>query len=44
MSSLDVEKLVSVAVCDGGNSCEEQQLGDKGNNTKVSVGELEAEQ
>ncbi|HHV6919111.1 TPA: hypothetical protein ACUMYN_001154, partial [Haemophilus influenzae] len=44
VSSLDVEKLVSVAVCDGGNSCEEQQLGDKGNNTKVSVGELEAGQ
>lgn len=44
VSSLDVEKLVSVAVCDGGNSCEEQQFGDKGNNTKVSVGELEAEQ
>ncbi|HHF4259890.1 TPA: filamentous hemagglutinin N-terminal domain-containing protein [Haemophilus influenzae] len=44
VSSLDVEKLVSVAVCDGDNGCEEQQLGDKGNNTKVSVGELEAEQ
>lgn len=44
VSSLDVEKLVSVAVCDGDNGCEEQQLGDKGNNTKVSVGELEAGQ
>lgn len=44
VSSLDVEKLVSVAVCDAGNGCEEQQFGDKGNNTKVSVGELEAEQ
>lgn len=44
VSSLDVEKLVSVAVCDAGNGCEEQQLGDKGNNTKVSVGELETEQ
>ncbi|MEX4594149.1 filamentous hemagglutinin N-terminal domain-containing protein [Haemophilus influenzae] len=44
VSSLDVEKLVSVAVCGGDNGCEEQQLGDKGNNTKVSVGELEAEQ
>lgn len=44
VSSLDVEKLVSVAVCDTGNGCEEQQFGDKGNNTKVSVGELEAEQ
>lgn len=44
VSSLDVEKLVSVAVCDGNNGCEEQQLGDKGNNTKVSVGELEAGQ
>ncbi|EDK09522.1 heme/hemopexin-binding protein A [Haemophilus influenzae PittHH] len=44
VSSLDVEKLVSVAVCDGDNRCEEQQLGDKGNNTKVSVGELEAGQ
>ncbi|KAL1019519.1 filamentous hemagglutinin N-terminal domain-containing protein [Haemophilus influenzae] len=43
-SSLDVEKLVSVAVCDAGKGCEEQQFGDKGNNTKVSVGELEAEQ
>ncbi|HHE9974282.1 TPA: filamentous hemagglutinin N-terminal domain-containing protein [Haemophilus influenzae] len=44
VSSLDVEKLVSVAVCDAGNGCEEQQFGDKGNNTKVSVGELETEQ
>lgn len=44
VSSLDVEKLVSVAVCDAGKGCEEQQFGDKGNNTKVSVGELEAEQ
>ncbi|WP_105895136.1 filamentous hemagglutinin N-terminal domain-containing protein [Haemophilus influenzae] len=44
VSSLDVEKLVSVAVCDAGNGCEEQQFGDKGNNTKVSVGELKAEQ
>ncbi|HHF7319211.1 TPA: filamentous hemagglutinin N-terminal domain-containing protein [Haemophilus influenzae] len=44
VSSLDVEKLVSVAVCDGDNGCEEQQLGDKGNNTKVNVGELEAGQ
>ena len=44
VSSLDVEKLVSVAVCDAGNGCEEQQFGDKGNNTKVSVGELESEQ
>ncbi|HHF6578434.1 TPA: filamentous hemagglutinin N-terminal domain-containing protein [Haemophilus influenzae] len=44
VSSLDVEKLVSVAVCDAGKGCEEQQLGDKGNNTKVSVGELEAGQ
>lgn len=44
VSSLDVEKLVSVAVCDTGKGCEEQQFGDKGNNTKVSVGELEAEQ
>ena len=34
VSSLDVEKLVSVAVCDAGNGCEEQQFGDKGNNTK----------
>lgn len=44
VSSLDVEKLVSVAVCDAGKGCEEQQFGDKGNNTKVSVGELETEQ
>ncbi|AVI98922.1 TPA: filamentous hemagglutinin N-terminal domain-containing protein [Haemophilus influenzae] len=44
VSSLDVEKLVSVAVCDASKGCEEQQFGDKGNNTKVSVGELEAEQ
>lgn len=44
VSSLDVEKLVSVAVCDAGKGCEEQQFGDKGNNTKVSVGELEAAQ
>ncbi|HHF3888195.1 TPA: filamentous hemagglutinin N-terminal domain-containing protein [Haemophilus influenzae] len=44
VSSLDVEKLVSVAVCDAGKGCEEQQFGDKGNNTKVSVGELEAGQ
>ncbi|HHF6886659.1 TPA: filamentous hemagglutinin N-terminal domain-containing protein [Haemophilus influenzae] len=44
VSSLDVEKLVSVAVCDADKGCEEQQFGDKGNNTKVSVGELEAEQ
>ena len=44
VTSLDVEKLVSVAVCDTGKGCEEQQFGDKGNNTKVSVGELEAEQ
>ncbi|HHF5609653.1 TPA: filamentous hemagglutinin N-terminal domain-containing protein [Haemophilus influenzae] len=44
VSSLDVEKLVSIAVCDAGKGCEEQQFGDKGNNTKVSVGELEAEQ
>ena len=44
VSSLDVEKLVSVEVCDEDNGCEEQQFGDKGNNTKVSVGELEAEQ
>lgn len=42
VSSLDVEKLVSVEVCDEDNGCEEQQLGDKGNNTKVSVGKLEA--
>lgn len=44
VSSLDVEKLVSVAVCDASKGCEEQQFGDKGNNTTVSVGELEAEQ
>nr|4RM6_A Chain A, Heme/hemopexin-binding protein [Haemophilus influenzae Rd KW20]4RT6_A Chain A, Heme/hemopexin-binding protein [Haemophilus influenzae Rd KW20] len=44
VSSLDVEKLVSVAVSDAGKGSEEQQFGDKGNNTKVSVGELETEQ
>ncbi|WP_044024520.1 filamentous hemagglutinin N-terminal domain-containing protein [Actinobacillus ureae] len=44
VSSLDVEKLVSVEVCDEDNGCEEQQLGNKGNNTKVSVGKLEAGQ
>ena len=37
-------KTCFCCVCDAGKGCEEQQFGDKGNNTKVSVGELEAEQ